>query len=116
MAREIDMKELQTLVMEEVAKVEKDLEKVKAKEVTPDEYADTLDSPVDWESKLNLKPSTGKKDAMLENLKKKEKKAVRLVKALRAERAAIVEEMKKSKLAAENKRLREAIKKVKAAK
>lgn len=115
MAKEIDMNELQTIVMEEVAKVEKDLEKVKAKEVTPDEYADTLEHPVDWESKLGLDPKVNGK-AMLEAIRKREVKAAKTIKALRARRKAIKESMEKKKLAAENKRLRDAIRKVKAAK
>lgn len=114
-AREIDMQELSNLVMEVVADVEKDLKKVKAKEITPDEYADTLEKPVDWEKKLGINPST-KGKAMLEALKEEESKAVRLVKALRAQRAALVEEMQRDEILAENARLREAIKNVKAAK
>lgn len=116
MAKEIDMKELRNLVMEEVEKVEKDLKKVKAKEVTPDEYADTLEKPVDWESKLGIKPTTKGGKAMLEAIRQEEKKAVRLVKALRSKRSALVEEMQKDAVAAENKRLREAIAKVKSEK
>ena len=116
MAKEIDMKELRNLVMEEVAKVEQDLKKVKAKEVTPDEYADTLDHKVDWESKLGISPSTKGGEAMLEAIAAQEKKAVRLVKALRSKRAALVAEMKQDKIQSENQRLREAIRKVKSEK
>jgi len=116
MAKEIDMKELRNLVMEEVAQVEKDLKKVKAKEVTPDEYADTLEKPVDWESKLGISPSTKGGKAMLEAIKQEEKKALRLVKALRKKRASLMEEMEKDAIAAENQRLREAIKRVKSEK
>lgn len=116
MAKEINMKQLRHLVMEEVAQVEKDLEKVKATEVDPDGYADTLDHKIDWESKLGIKPSTKGGDAMLETLQTEERKAVRLVKALRSKRAALVSEMNKSKINSENQRLREAIKKVKSEK
>lgn len=112
MAKEIDMKELNDLVMETVAEVEKDLEKVKAKEVKPDKYADTLEKPVSWEEKLGINPTTsGKK--MLDNLKLKEHKALRLINALRKQRAAIMKEMKEEKLKKENARLRAAIKKIK---
>lgn len=113
MAREIDMKELRDLVMEEVEKVEKSLEKVKAKEVKPDGYADTLENPVDWEKELGIDPSTSKKEAMLETLRKKESKAVRVAKAFRAQRLALQEQMEKDSLVAENKRLKAAIAKVK---
>lgn len=116
MAREIDMRELSNLVMEVVTEVEKDLKKVTAKEVTPDEYADTLEAPVDWEKKLGINPSTKGGDAMLESIKLKEAKAARAVKQLRAQRKALQEEMERSAIVAENKRLRQAIKKVKAVK
>lgn len=116
MAKEINMKQLRHLVMEEVAQVEKDLEKVKATEVDPDGYADTLDHKIDWESKLGIKPSVKGGDAMLEALQSKERKAVRLVRALRLKRAALISEMNQSKISNENRRLREAIKKVKSKK
>jgi len=116
MAREIDMRELSNLVMEVVTEVEKDLKKVQAKEVTPDKYADTLDSPIDWEQKLGIKPTVKGGKAMLEALKSKEAKATRIAKALREQRKALQEEMSKNAIVAENKRLRQAIKKVKEAK
>lgn len=115
-AREIDMGELSNLVMEVVAEVEKDLKKVQAKEVKPDGYADTLDHKVDWESKLGISPTTKGGKAMLESMKQTEDKAVRLVKALRARRKALMEEMQKDAIMAENARLREAIKQIKSAK
>jgi hypothetical protein len=113
MAREIDKNELVSLVMEVVSEVEKDLKKVQAKEVTPDEYADTLEKPIDWEAKLALKPSVSGKE-MLETLKLKEAKAIRIAKQLRAQREALTEAMKKEAMIAENKRLRKAIERAKA--
>lgn len=112
MAREIDMKELSNLVMEVVTEVEKDLKKVQAKEITPDGYADTIENPIDWESKLGIKPSTTGKAAMLE-IRSKEMKAARIIKALRAQRKALQEEMQKEMVMEENKRLRNAIKNIK---
>jgi len=113
MAREIDKNELVSLVMEVVSEVEKDLKKVQAKEVTPDEYADTLEKPIDWESKLGLKPSVSGKE-MLEALKIKEAKAIRIAKQLRSQREALMETMRAEEMLAENKRLRKAIQRAKA--
>lgn len=114
MAREINMKELQNLVMEVVAEVEKDLQKVKAKEVTPDEYAETLEKHVDWEQKLGISPTTKGGKAMLERkLAEQENKAGRLVKALRAKRKALMEEIEKDAIKEENARLKQAIAKIK---
>ena len=73
MSREIDMKEFRNIVAEEVEKVEKDLKKVKAREVKPSEYADTLEKPIDWQVKLGLKPTSKNGKAMLETLKRREK-------------------------------------------
>jgi hypothetical protein len=115
-AREIDMGELSSLVMEVVAEVEKDLKKVQAKEVKPDGYADTLSHKVDWQSKLGINPTTTSSKAMLESMKKEEAKAIRIVKSLRAQRKAIMETMQKEAIMEENMRLRQAIKKIKSTK
>ena len=112
MARKLSADQLRTMVLEEVEKIEKDLEKVSAEEVSPDEYADTLEKPVDWEKALKLKPTTSGKD-MLEALKQREIKAMKLVKELRSKREKLAEGLKQKSLENENKRLKEALRKIK---
>jgi len=108
MARKITKEELLSFIMEEVEKVEKELEDEadKTKEVQPDEYADTLAHKVDYEKAAKIKPT-------VESLLAKENKAIRIAKALRKQRLALQEQMAKKELQKENLRLKKAVEKLK---
>lgn len=113
MAKRMTMKQLRDFILSEADKIEKELAGVKAREVEASEYADTLEEPIEWEKELALKPTTKSKGAMLETIVVQESKALRLAKALRKKRLKLQEAARQEELVLENKRLKQAIKRIK---
>ena len=111
MTREIGMKELSTIINEEVAKVDQELENVDAEEVEADEYADTLAHQVDYEKALKIDPKVDSKK--MQEMKMQEAKALRVARALRKKRIALQEQ---SRVKRENAKLRAVVKKLRSEK
>lgn len=99
------------MINEVMEEVEQELEKVDAEEVEADEYADTLAHHVDYEDKLGIDPKVTKES--LEDLYRKESKAMRLAKVFRKQRLALQESYKKNSLQKENAKLKATIEKIK---